>query len=256
MKRRSTEPGLGTGGIVPDASVSVRDRAAHELLEEIARSSSPPPSAAVPSRRTAALETPQPERIEAKLAEKADSGAHASRGVPPGVDGAAPVEARVTPAPSSHRPITRTETSPPPRGKLSSRPPITRVSDPPPGSQPPRSQRVVTTPPGSRGTPPSVGSSPPRAAKQTFRSSRPAIRVDDVGAGASKMVAPRATPKLVQGSSANLKNAKIDSKDAFVLSLIDGKLDVPGLVDVAGLPSEEVSRILERLEGLGLVKLT
>lgn len=53
-----------------------------------------------------------------------------------------------------------------------------------------------------------------------------------------------------------MKNAKIDSKDAFVLSLIDGKLDVPGIVDVAGLPGDEVARILERLEALGLVKLT
>jgi CRP-like cAMP-binding protein len=61
------------------------------------------------------------------------------------------------------------------------------------------------------------------------------------------------TPKVVRG--ANLKNAKIDSKDAFILSLLDGKLDLAGLEDVAGLPREELSRILERLEGLGLVKL-
>lgn len=240
MKRRSTEPGLGAGGLVEgepsaDKSSLVRDRGAHELLDEIARrSSAPPPSAAVPlSRKTASLESAPP-AVRPK--------AHTT---PP--ESAPPESVRSAP-------IARTESTPP-KGKLISRPPISRVSDPPPASQPPRSERVISKPPSRGGSPnpPKVASSPPKASKQSFRSSRPAIRVDDVGAGASKMVAPRMTPKLVRG--ANLKNAKIDSRDAFILSLIDGKLDLPGLVDVAGLPSEEVSKILERLEGLGLVKL-
>jgi len=245
MKRRSTEPGLGTGGLVPDAPISVRDLAAHERLDEVARrSSAPPPSAAVPSRRTTALESS------------------------PSIDELAntpPAPASAPPAPASGRPLSRTESTPPtpasgrplsraestpPKGRLISRPPISRVSDPPPPSEAPRSQRVLTTPPESR----PAASSPPKASKQSFRSSRPAIRVDDTGTGASKMVAPRTAPRVVKG--ANLKNAKIDSKDAFVLSLIDGKLDVPGIVDVAGLPGDEVARILERLEGLGLVKLS
>lgn len=230
---------MGTGGLVPDAPISVRDLAAHELLDEAARrSSAPPPSAAVPSRRTTAIESPPPDRTSAPAVDELANTPPAPASAPP-----------TSTSGSGGRPLSRTESTPP-KGRLISRPPISRVSDPPPASQPPRSQRVLSTPPESR----SAASAPPKASKQSFRSSRPAIRVDDTGAGASKMVAPRMAPKVVPG--ANLKNAKIDSKDAFVLSLIDGKLDVPGIVDVAGLPGDEVARILERLEALGLVKLT
>ena len=38
----------------------------------------------------------------------------------------------------------------------------------------------------------------------------------------------------------------IDSRDAFVLSLIDGKLSVSSIVDIAGMPRQEIDAIFER----------
>lgn len=87
------------------------------------------------------------------------------------------------------------------------------------------------------------------------RSSRPSVRVDDVGdlavAIASKVVRSGA-PRLVK-SRAELTEAPIDHRDAFVISLLDGKMSVPAIVDVSGMPEAEIVTILERLVRLGIV---
>jgi hypothetical protein len=89
------------------------------------------------------------------------------------------------------------------------------------------------------------------------RTSRPPVRIDDVGdaavAIASKAVLTFA-PKLLKTRS-ELKHAPIDHRDAFVLSLIDGKSSLAAIVDSSGMGGEEIAAILERLAGLGIVAL-
>ena len=89
------------------------------------------------------------------------------------------------------------------------------------------------------------------------RTSRPPVRVDDVG-DAAVAIASRAVltfaPKLLQ-SRDELMHAPIDHRDAFVLSLIDGKSNIAAIVDSSGMRSEEIAAILERLAGLGIVSL-
>ncbi len=222
MKRRITEPGLGIGGLIEDAPASekprsTRDRAAHELLDEFAK------------RATVSTVPPRSQ----------------TRSGPP-------VEA----------PSIITE---PPRNKPSkpvSKPPISRVSDPPPSQPRERiAERIDRVELRERSVerperPVEKASQRGGASRKTMSrgASRPAIRVDDVGTSARKMTAPQVTPKINRG--VNLKDVKIAPRDAFVLSLVDGKLDVPGLIDVAGLPASEVREILDRLERLGVVRLT
>lgn len=98
-----------------------------------------------------------------------------------------------------------------------------------------------------------------RAAKISTRrrTSRPPVRVDDVGdlavAIATKMVRPKA-PKLLK-TRAELTDAPIDPRDAFVISLIDGTTNITAIVDASGIPEAEIGAILERLVRLGIVSL-
>ena len=90
------------------------------------------------------------------------------------------------------------------------------------------------------------------------RSSRPALRVDDVGA-AAVAIATKANlsmaPRLLK-TRRELTDAPLDHRDAFVLSLIDGKMPAAAIVDIAGMPEREVMGILERLARLGIVSLS
>lgn len=90
------------------------------------------------------------------------------------------------------------------------------------------------------------------------RSSRPPVRVDDVGdaavAIASRVGRSPPAPRLLK-SRRELADAPIDPRDAFVISLIDGKTPTQALVDVSGLPEPDVLGILERLARLGIVSL-
>ena len=83
------------------------------------------------------------------------------------------------------------------------------------------------------------------------------MRVDDVG-DAAVAIASRAAltfaPKLLKSRN-ELTHAPIDPRDAFVLSLIDGKSNVAAIVDISGMPSEEIGTILQRLAALGIVGL-
>ena len=137
-------------------------------------------------------------------------------------------------------------------------------------------QPVATVPPTSgirdRATtssvPPSEPTSAPlsrdvpieRAEKVSTRrapTSRSAVRVDDVGHVAVAIAikaAGRIAPKLLKSRS-ELTQAPIDPRDAFVISLIDGKMGIAAIVDISGMRSSEVVAILERLARLGIVSL-
>jgi hypothetical protein len=84
---------------------------------------------------------------------------------------------------------------------------------------------------------------------------RPPVRVDDVG-DVAVAIASRAmlsvAPKVL-ATRAEVSAAPIDSRDAFVLSLIDGKMTVPQIVDVSGMPHKQLAAIVERLVQLGIV---
>ena len=88
------------------------------------------------------------------------------------------------------------------------------------------------------------------------RTRRP-VRVDDVGdvavAIASRAM-PSFAPKLLK-SRVELSRAPIDARDAFVLSLIDGKTSVAQIVDASGMAPAQVAAILDRMVQLGIVAL-
>ena len=94
------------------------------------------------------------------------------------------------------------------------------------------------------------------AATVTARSKRPSIREDHVGtvkpgsaSGASARV-----PKVLK-SKAEIAEAPIDHRAGFLLAHIDGTITVQALVDIAGMPEEDVHEILERLRRLGIIAL-
>ena len=89
------------------------------------------------------------------------------------------------------------------------------------------------------------------------RSNRPPVTVDDVGAAAVKIARTtrrESAPKLL-ASRAVIAKAPIDTRAAFVLSLVDGRNTVPAIVDMSGMVEDEVKAILERLGRLGLISL-
>src|SRR4051812_4274505 len=100
---------------------------------------------------------------------------------------------------------------------------------------------------------------PPSAEKISTRRprTRRPVRVDDVGdvavAIASRAV-PSFAPKLLK-SPVELSSAPIDPRDAFVLSLIDGKTTVAQIVDASGMPRADVAAVLDRLVQLGIIAL-
>jgi hypothetical protein len=103
-------------------------------------------------------------------------------------------------------------------------------------------------------------SAPPASAEKVStrraRTRRP-VRVDDVGDAAVAIASramPSFAPKLLESRS-ELSRAPIDHRDAFVLSLIDGKTSVAQIVDASGMPRREVAAILDRLVQLGIVAL-
>jgi hypothetical protein len=93
--------------------------------------------------------------------------------------------------------------------------------------------------------------------RRRARSSRPPVRVDDVG-DVAVAIAARAhvtsAPKLLKARN-ELTSAPIDHRDAFVISLIDGRMSVGAIVDVSGMSTPEIVAILERLARLGIVSL-
>jgi len=84
---------------------------------------------------------------------------------------------------------------------------------------------------------------------------RPLVTVDDVGAKAVRLAGSgrRDDVPKVLASRAVIAQAPIDARAAFVLSLVDGRNSVDALVDMAGMPVEDVKAILARLARLGLI---
>jgi hypothetical protein len=105
--------------------------------------------------------------------------------------------------------------------------------------------------------PPSWEPEAPTGTRPKERSVRPAVSVDDVGAAAVKIASttPRqSAPKLI-ASRATIAKAPIDTRTAFVLSLVDGRNSVEAIIDMSGMRADEVNTILARLGRLGLITL-
>ena len=100
-------------------------------------------------------------------------------------------------------------------------------------------------------------SEPPPRSTSRPRKSRSPVRVDEVGAVAVALAdkaALRWVPKLLKPRG-QLRDAPLDHRDAFVLSLVDGRTDVRALADVSGLRGSVVESILARLAELGIISL-
>jgi hypothetical protein len=136
----------------------------------------------------------------------------------------------------------RRDSGPPPKSGI--------VCPPPVATERKSSESIVFRP-----TEPPPAPDPAPDARTTGKRPRPSIREDDVGAAAMKLGsgAPlTARPRLAR-SRKELETAPIDHREAFVLSLIDGKTTVQSLVDVAALPEKDVLAILARLRRLGII---
>jgi hypothetical protein len=59
----------------------------------------------------------------------------------------------------------------------------------------------------------------------------------------------------VSGTMARILSAGLDPREGFILSLIDGELNIDGLLDVSPMPTHETLRILQRLRARGLIAL-
>ena len=89
------------------------------------------------------------------------------------------------------------------------------------------------------------------------RSKRVSIREDNLGKNIMDVAdavgaTSRIVPKLLK-TKAEIAAAPIDHRAGFLLAHVDGVTTVAGLVDVCGMPEEEVAQILERLRRLGIV---
>ncbi len=89
------------------------------------------------------------------------------------------------------------------------------------------------------------------------RTSRPPVTVDEVGVAAVKLArtSRRETAPKLLASRALIAKAPIDTRAAFVLSLVDGRNTVDAIVDMSGMVEGEVKAILARLSRLGLIAL-
>ncbi len=56
-------------------------------------------------------------------------------------------------------------------------------------------------------------------------------------------------------SGERLQNSMLDHREGFVLSLIDGQLNIEAIVDVCGMPTSEVLEILESFRLSGVIEL-
>jgi hypothetical protein len=94
----------------------------------------------------------------------------------------------------------------------------------------------------------------PTAPSRAKGTPRPPLAVDQVGTAAVKLAQSRRgeAPRLV-ASRSTIAQAPIDARAAFILSLVDGVTTVDALVDMSGMPGDEVRTILGRLTRLGLI---
>ncbi len=263
-KRTTTEPGLGK--VDGEARrTAIRERTNGEALAREAPTSEAPTSAPpistppLSARQTRALEgvsVARPEVVEPELDESpstkpVDTQALAEQerverierveGRPMTIREEPTTDSReLKPAQPSSRPIEGRPLRP------------SRAPEPKPvSSKPPR--RALTS------RPPKAASIPPPRSVRPAKSARASIRVDDVGAavksGADAIgVAGRQVPKIVRTKD-EIAEAPIDHRAGFLLAHIDGVTTVQGLVDIAGMPENQVHEILDRLRRLGIVTI-
>jgi hypothetical protein len=67
-------------------------------------------------------------------------------------------------------------------------------------------------------------------------------------------ISPRSIPWLVMVHD-DLLTLPLDGRSGFVLSLVDGRCTVEMILDVAGLPEDDVIDILRLLRDLGAIEL-
>ena len=94
--------------------------------------------------------------------------------------------------------------------------------------------------------------------RKTLGAIRASIREDIVPASVRGLnaldLAGRAVPRIVK-TKAEVAAAPIDHRAGFLLAHIDGTTSVQGLVDIAGMPENEVHEVLDRLKRLGIVQI-
>jgi hypothetical protein len=79
-------------------------------------------------------------------------------------------------------------------------------------------------------------------------------RFDEAGSDIRSVVPLHAVPSVVVTYD-QLVAMPLDVRHAFVLSLIDGRMSVEMLLDVAALPEDETIAIMRRLLELGAIEL-
>jgi hypothetical protein len=99
-------------------------------------------------------------------------------------------------------------------------------------------------------------SEPPPASAKTAKRRRfsqrpPSIRVDDVGATAASMSADLGIPRPTL--AARRPTGKLETREAWVLSLVDGTMTIEDIADVTGIVRADVKTIVTHLADLGYV---
>lgn len=132
--------------------------------------------------------------------------------------------------------------------------PVSKPVSKPPASKPPLS-KPVSKPPLSKPAPLFDAETETRRRALGGRS---AISVDHIPPSARHVdavnLAGRAVPRITK-TKPEIAAAPIDHRAGFLLAHIDGKTSVQGLVDIAGMPEDEVHETLERLRRLGIVAI-
>ncbi len=129
--------------------------------------------------------------------------------------------------------------------------------DEPDAASRPTSEERISTERVSRKSASFEDAEPGTGMRRKERSGRPPVTVDEVGAAAVKLARTTrrdSAPKPI-GSRAMIAKAPIDTRAAFVLSLVDGRNTMDAIIDMSGMLEEEVKPILERLARLGLISL-
>jgi hypothetical protein len=92
---------------------------------------------------------------------------------------------------------------------------------------------------------------PPFSLKDFARDTERKLRA---AAGGEGPPAPTAVPR-VRVSNQELRARAYDHRAGFVLSLIDGSTSVEGIVDISGIPKDDVVKLLERFRAEGVIEL-
>lgn len=248
-KRTPTRPGLGIEDVLTRLESSelekVRDGNSNiDVTRDVARDSKPE-GAFTPPPTSRARVPREDDDVPPESIPRSDRFQSAPRREP---------HPATRPRPAGSSPVARQQTAvglgskTHPQDSPSSRRP--GGSDPAgPVSRPPVSRPPVSRPPSSKpGRWQDEAPSGPR--------SRKPLAVDSVGDTATRIArnTRQIAPKVI-ASQALISSAPLDSRSAFVLSLVDGTSDVPAIVDATGMPSDEVIAILARLARLGLISV-